>query len=82
MDDTKVVGVADSPEGHTATQGVHDKLERWANKEPHGVQQGKVQSCTRERIANCRYHNMLHPNQLQSSSAENDPESWWTPSWM
>ncbi|KAK4816810.1 LOW QUALITY PROTEIN: hypothetical protein QYF61_023497 [Mycteria americana] len=65
-DDTKPGGVAGTPDGCVATQRDLNRLQKWAEREPHEVQQGEVQ-----RTAPCP-STRWQADQLESSLAEKD----------
>jgi len=76
-DDTKLGGVADTPEGCAAIQRDLDRLERWAERNLMKFNKGE---CT---VLHLGRNNLMHQYRLgvdllQSSSVERDLVSWWT----
>ncbi|KAK4807033.1 hypothetical protein QYF61_000362 [Mycteria americana] len=79
-DDTKLGGVADTPEGCAAIQRDLDRLEKWAGRSLVRFSKGKCKVLHLGRN-NPMHQYMLGADQFESSFAEKDVGgSWWTPS--
>ncbi|KAK4806985.1 LOW QUALITY PROTEIN: hypothetical protein QYF61_000314 [Mycteria americana] len=78
-DDTKLGGVADTPEGCAAIQRDLDRLEKWAGRSLVRFSKGKCKVLHLGRN-NPMHQYMLEADRLESSFAEKDVGgSWWTP---
>lgn len=73
-DDTKVGGVADTPELYPGPEGPQQAREMCCQK-PHEAQQGEVQSPTPERSCPSHYQFILGTIWLESSLADKDLEA-------
>ena len=71
-DDTKLGRVADTPEGCVAL--------RLGREEPHGVQQGEMQSCIWGGTTSC--NSSLRPTIQKAALQRRILGSWWTASWL
>ena len=70
-DDAKLVGVADTPEGHAAIQSDLNRLEKWADRSLMKVNKEKCKALHLGRN-NSTHHYMLEATQLESSFVEKD----------
>ena len=68
-DDTKLVGVVDTPDGCAAIHKGINRLEKWADRNLMEFNKGKCKVLFLGRN-NCRYRHRLRSNQLESSFAE------------
>jgi len=75
QDDTKLVGVADRPEGHAAIQRDLDRLEKWAGRGLMMLNKGMLCVCKILPLGrnNPLHQYMLRVDQLESNFAEKDP---------
>jgi len=75
-DDTKLGGVADTPEGHAAIQRDLDRLEKWADRNLIKFHKGKYQ------VLHLRSNNPMHQYTLGSTTckAALQKSTWQTPS--
>jgi len=70
-DDTKLGGVADTPESHAVTQRNLERLEKWADRNFIKVNKGKC-NVLHPGKKNPRHQHVLMATQLESSFAEKD----------
>lgn len=76
-DDTKLGGVADTPEGSAAIQQDLSRLERWAGRNLLKYNEGKCRVLHQGKN-NPRHQHKLGTALLESSEGERDLGSWWT----
>ncbi|KAK4828882.1 hypothetical protein QYF61_001440 [Mycteria americana] len=76
-DDTKLGGVADMPEGHTAIQRDLNRLEEWANR--NVMQFNKKSKVLHLGRSNPMHQYMLGPPSWKAALQKRTWGSWWTP---
>lgn len=77
VDDTKLEGEFDAPDGCAVIQSYLDRLGKWANRNVMKFSEGKGKVLHLGRNKPVHQY-MLKPAHLESSFAEKDTWSWWT----